>query len=402
MNKKSKSQYENLIDKKQNGIFYTENFSYILDNFSCDEYDDVDIIEPFVGKGDLLKWVKLFNKNINNVEIYDIQPNPLLKNLIKINLNSIQRDTILNPPSYKNKWIITNPPYLAKNKSNDKTLFNKYNQTDLYRIHISQIINDKCCGGILIIPLNFICVSNINSDKQLLNDFMSHYTIINVNAFKESVFHDTSVSVCSIQFKLSDVELDNQIFNINFYPKKESKQYRIRKKYNWIIGGSIYFNLKFNDDIKFIRLLKQNYNDLLNDDNYIITPIYIETLDGSTLSSKLKFSYKEKPFLGIQTDRCFLTIVVKIIDNFDLYSEMVDKAFYKQLIYRSNQLINNSRKKYDSMFLTNYRESKNFHIRKRISFKLCYNILHHIIFDMKKNYLANKSYKISSPTSPTL
>ena len=33
---------------------------------------------------------------------------------------------MLYPPNYHEKWVITNPPYLAKNKAKDKTLFNQY------------------------------------------------------------------------------------------------------------------------------------------------------------------------------------------------------------------------------------------------------------------------------------
>ena len=73
------------------------------------------IVEPFVGKGDLIKFVEE-NYNISNYsfELYDIDP--------KIK-NTIERDSIKNPPNYNNKFILTNPPYLARNKSKDKELF---------------------------------------------------------------------------------------------------------------------------------------------------------------------------------------------------------------------------------------------------------------------------------------
>ena len=61
------------------------------------------IIEPFVGNGDLLKFIK--NKENYKLEIYDIDPK--CKDVIK-------RDTLKNPPDYTNKFVLTNPPYLQK------------------------------------------------------------------------------------------------------------------------------------------------------------------------------------------------------------------------------------------------------------------------------------------------
>lgn len=97
---------------------------------------DAYVIEPFYGNGDL---VKTFNVS----EFYDIDRE-----------DEHKRDTLLSPPDYKNKWVITNPPYLAKNKAKDKTLFNKYPYDDLYKIAISTMIEAE--GGILVLPINFL------------------------------------------------------------------------------------------------------------------------------------------------------------------------------------------------------------------------------------------------------
>lgn len=68
-------------------------------------------------------------------ETYDIQDN----------LGATAQDTLLNPPDYKNKWVITNPPYLTKNKAKDKTIFNKYDVDDLYKATLKSILN---CDGV--------------------------------------------------------------------------------------------------------------------------------------------------------------------------------------------------------------------------------------------------------------
>ena len=91
--------FENLDldNKKKLGQFFTTNYKYILQNLNIP--DDIEnIIEPFTGNGDLLNFIS----NDKNIECYDIEPK---KDFI------IKRDTILNPPDYKGKFILTNPPY---------------------------------------------------------------------------------------------------------------------------------------------------------------------------------------------------------------------------------------------------------------------------------------------------
>ena len=95
--------------KQKLGQFYTTNYKYILQNLSIPK-NIKNIIEPFTGNADLLKFID--NIDSYNIECYDIDPKTD---------KTIKRDTIKNPPDYNNKFVITNPPYLARNKSKDKT-----------------------------------------------------------------------------------------------------------------------------------------------------------------------------------------------------------------------------------------------------------------------------------------
>ena len=166
---------ENKLIKKQFGQFYTTNYEYILQNINIPEYIN-DIIEPFAGEGDLLKFINKYKKY--NIELYDIDPK---------NINIKKQDTLTHPPIYKNKYVITNPPYLARNKSEDKVLFDKYDVNDLYKCFIINIINDNCQGGIIIIPLNFICSVRKN-DVDIRKRFLDIYNMEHINIFEESVF----------------------------------------------------------------------------------------------------------------------------------------------------------------------------------------------------------------------
>ena len=111
--------------KKQLGQFYTTNYKKILNGLYIPRRGAEAIIEPFVGQGDLLEFIKGgFAGSTGAVEMYDIDP--------KIH-GTIKRDTLLEPPDYTNKFVVTNPPYLARNKNKDKTMYDKYNTNDLYK-----------------------------------------------------------------------------------------------------------------------------------------------------------------------------------------------------------------------------------------------------------------------------
>lgn len=92
-----------MLNKKEFGQCYTVNYKYILQNFITQD-NLQNIIEPFAGNGDLLNFL---DKEKYFIESYDIDPK---KNFI------IKRDTLLKPPYFKNKFVITNPPFLARNK----------------------------------------------------------------------------------------------------------------------------------------------------------------------------------------------------------------------------------------------------------------------------------------------
>ena len=191
--------------KQQLGQFMTTNFNYILQNMKIPDNIEV-IIEPFCGNGDLLNFIDI-NKYI--IECYDIEPK---KDFI------IQQNTMKNPPNYNGKFLLTNPPYLARNKCNQKELFDKYDVNDLYKCHIKEIIINNPNGGILIIPLNFWSSIRKN-DIELRKDFLEKFNIIQLNIFEEQVFNDTTYTICSFQFELRKNTDLNEI-NITIYPLK--------------------------------------------------------------------------------------------------------------------------------------------------------------------------------------
>lgn len=340
--------------KAELGQFYTKNFKYILQNIKVPSFIR-NIIEPFAGEGDLLTYLKNNYKEYN-IEAYDIEPKQD---------NILKRDTLLNPPSYKNKYIVTNPPYLARNKSNNKQIYDFFQQNDLYKCFLKALINEPSLGGILIIPLNFICSTRRN-DVLLRKNFLDIYSIEQLNIFEETVFEDTSTTVCSLSFVNRSIDKSNDYINIDIYPSKINIKSLLTEENNYTIGGDIYNILK-TDNYQFKRLTSKN----INDQN---THIVIKCIDDNS-TSLIRAEYieqMEKLFVD-NTLKCsargYLTLII---------NPPISIKQQKQLVSDFNLFLNKKRQQYHSLFLANYRESKDI-ARKRISFELVYKIIGYLI-----------------------
>lgn len=343
------------MSKQQLGQFYTTNYDYILSNFEIPNSVET-IVEPFVGNGDLLNFIK--NKNNYNIELYDIDPKYK---------NTIKRDTLYNPPSYTNKFILTNPPYLARNKSKDKKLYDQYNCNDLYKCFITTIITNICDGGIMIIPLNFIS-SIRKSDVELRKRFLEIYSIKIVNVFEEQVFDDTSYSVCSIYFMKKTTDNDNNI-KLYIYPSHKEMVITLTAENNYTIGGEIY-TIPQDPKYKVQRATKETK------DKDHITNIVLKCIDDS-IDSQLGFKIVKDNERFIDdtpnlSARSYATLVINT--HLTLKQQEI-------LVERMNDYIKKEREKYNSLFLTNYRESNTI-ARKRISFDLAFRICNYMLSSM--------------------
>ena len=303
--------------------------------------ENVDIVEPFVGQGDLIKWIneKLKYKKI---ETYDLDP--------KINCDNI-RDTISNPPNYFGKYVVTNPPYLAKNKNKDKSIYLKYGVDDLYKAFLKTLIQTDCQGGIIIIPLNFFS----GEDDVVRKEFLTKYKVYRVNVFEEQVFNDTSYTICAFSFEKNLIE---KIQNIDFhiFPNQKVMNFFLSEEYGFRIGGDI---LNCKNKLKLGRLLKgQNPS----------TNMTLYAVDSGTMEGRIRLVVKDEHYYGKNTDRVFCTITSP---NSIKDQEKICKKFNEKLEQLRNQ--------YNSLFLTNYRESTKSYSRKRISFKQAFCLLNQII-----------------------
>jgi len=334
------------MNKNKYGQFYTTNYKYILKNLEIPK-NIKNIIEPFAGNGDLIKFLKKEYK----LECYDIEPK---KDYI------IKRDTLINPPDYKNKFILTNPPYLARNKNSEKKIYNKYDCNDLYKCFLISIINSECKGGIIIVPLNFIS-SVRKADIELRRKFLNKYNIITMNIFEEQVFYDTSYTVCSFLFTPLK---EKKSINIFIYPSKKNIDVELNEGNNYSVGGEIY-NLKKTTKYKITRATKKNNQNISN-----ILLKCIDDNEDNKINLKI-VSDKDKYIDNTEklSARSYASLVI---------SPPIDISKQKKLVKEFNNYIDIQRKKYNSLFLSNYRESKNI-ARKRISFSLAFKICNFLL-----------------------
>lgn len=350
--KNKKPQEEEKMTKKQKqelGQFYTTHYEYILQNLSIPVHVH-HIVEPFVGQGDLLKMTA--EHHPCQVECYDIDP--------KIP-NTIQQDTLLHPPCFKDKFILTNPPYLARNKCANKTLFDKYQVNDLYKCFLKELTVNHCQGGIVIVPVNFWC-SRRENDLQLRKQFLQVYTILNLNIFEETVFNDTDYSVCSFQFELCHEKKEEKNYHIpiTIFPDNRHLEAVLHEHNFFMVGGEI-FRLPRTHRFQITRLTRLNQDKPSS--NILVKCIDDDKPIHLAMVSNEKIYRDDTPNL---TARSYATLVIE---------PPLSLTQQQHLTEQFNQFLAEYREKYHSLFLTSYREHK----RKRISFDLVYHIVGHLL-----------------------
>lgn len=345
--------------KKKYGQYYTTNYQKILKNIVIPD-NITYIVEPFTGNGDLCHFIQEHhNYERFQLELYDIDPKYQ---------DVINRDTLKNPVSYHNKYVITNPPFLARNKSVDKTIFNMYNTNDLYKCFIIQLINDQCLGGIIITPINFWS-SIRKEDISLRKKFLDKYKVSILNIFEESMFDDTTYNICSFQFikinnglefQFKQLTSDDNFIPITIYPSNKQLVSYIGEKNMYTIGGEIYL-LPVNTKYKINRLI---IGDVPN------TNLVVKCIDSSE-KINMKFVDDKEIYYDEtknKSARTYLTLTIE---------PNIEKKDQEKLANNFNKFLNDMRDKYSSLFLSNYRDGG----RKRISFDLVYSITGYLLLN---------------------
>lgn len=317
---------------------YTSNYKLICSNLLKYIPKDAQLIEPFVGSGELLKLLP-----DRQWECYDLEPT----------IQCIKRDTLLDPVDYEGKYIITNPPYLAKNKASDKTLFNKYQLDDLYKIALHTML--KADGGIIIIPMNFF--TDENSGK-IREEFLNVFDIKEVNVFTQPIFDSTTYSVCSFYFEKKTIFNDKQDIQFNICPEDKHITISLYHKYKYRLGGEVFDLPKENIFGRLLKGIEPQYK----------TNIFLSAIDKR--DSFLGLSYNVIEYYGKNTDRVYATLTC---------SKELSIQKQKTLIDNFNKQINEYRKIYANLLFTNYRDYN----RKRVEFDFVYRYLTKLYYEME-------------------
>lgn len=369
-----------LNTKKTRGQFYTVNHSYILEGLPYPSYientvghrdestpDIRRIMEPFAGTGELLEWIHSTGLNNNiPIEAYDIDPKKE---------GILTRDTLMNPPDYTDAWILTNPPYLARNKCATKEIFDKYNTNDLYKCFITSITQQTapCAGGIFIIPAGFF-LSPRDIDVRCRHDFLTKYKLLKVKYFEETVFPDTPTTVVAFAFEKAPGPgplLEQQVEWISM-PSGKSRVFTMTAANNWIIGGDIY-DLPVPDNIKIRRHV--DGSPLKEGEHQ--TFMTLSALDSGKPGGNLCLEYKEGYIYPAKDcSRTYATLRIQ--------GRGLSAAEQVQICADFNALIEQKRAETWSLFLPQYRESKEY-ARKRIPFELAYTIVCHLVMHIYRN-----------------
>jgi hypothetical protein len=132
-----------------------------------------------------------------------------------------------------------------------------------------------------------------------------------------------------------------------------------------MIGGHIY-NLKINGNYTINRITKNNKDDAN-------TNILVKCIDDNE-DNKIGLSIVDKKDVYVDNTpnlsaRTYASLIINPVLNAGEQKKLVDKF---------NAYLNEEREKYHSLFLTNYRESKDI-ARKRISFDLVYKICQYLL-----------------------
>ena len=337
------------LSVKKLGQYYTTNADYVLQGLSIPE--GADIVEPFAGNGDLVNWS--LETNPKSIECFDLQPQ---KCWIK------KQDTLLTPPCYDNKYIVTNPPFLSKANSSCKILFNLYKTNNLYKCLIINLLESNSAGGILILPANFwFSAENLTLRKR----FLAKYNVKRINIFEEQVFDLARITVCSFCFLVR--EDFKQRTNFFIFPRKEHVSTNI------LTGNIVELPRCFIAN----NLAKVARSTSLKGKTLYSTSLVLQTIDSSKRKKIGMGMVNNTDELGLEQTRISTSVCLDFDEQLVVMNEF-------------NKILRTLRRKYSSLLFPYFLScAYSGFDRKKIPINIAFNIISYII--NTKNDDKNKS-----------
>lgn len=293
----------------------------------------------------------------------------------------------------KYDFVCTNPPYLHKNKASatikDK-FFTGENSVfeDLYQVSIKSLLS--CDEGIIIVPLNFLCAQN---SQRIRNLFFIKFEIIKLNIFTRQVFNDTTYNVIAFYFRKKSDSSNKNIVLTSIFPEGRKIELVFEKKFGWQYGGDFIDKIqKTKNELGIFRLTSdfiasgdceteialQNIKDRRvyktsrefkkKLENNILFLRAIDSKNGKKIQLEDIRNYKIAGLAGKNTSRNMAHL---------LFKQEISINEQIELMEIFNDRLTQNRAKYNSFFLTNFRDNN----RKRISFDLAYKLLNLIYYE---------------------
>ena len=345
--------YETQVRKSFNK-YYSTNEELI---YGLNEINESIIVEPFAGNCDLILQTSKLFKNKPLIKAYDITEIKVMNEskqfTVQYNSNT---DTLLNNifENEENCFVLTNPPYTAKNKLNNETK-TKYlhlltNINDLYQIFIEQLIKckDKINGGFIIIPTNFLFGKQSQS---LRNKFLSVFNIQVLNIFEKQVFDYTTQSVISMLFMKH--EPNERCVYIHNKQGIEEIEYTLLKDI---------INYSMNDEYKHENNKIQVCRNYKTTKGYVPSNIKISCIDPNMKAYIEKYDGVEDKM----TDRAYMRLC---------FTKQFDRDEEESICDIFNHELKQIRERTHSLVLTSFRE----YDRKRLTFDEVFIIINYII-----------------------
>jgi len=367
------------LNKKQLGQFFTKNTDYILSGLEG-YIKGKQVTDPFAGAGDLLDWAE--RHGAASTAGFDVDRQWVDGTRIRYH------DSLQSPGEYR--FVLTNPPYLYQNKMEDNSLLLNSKHTDLYQLSLERVMASE--EGIVIVPVNLLSSENARYIREL---FFSRFVMVRCNYFTEQVFSDTTYTIIAFYYarRESRVNQNEMEFELVIYPEGRKTAIRIYKAFNWQIGGEFLDKVRrYGNRLSITRLEEED----LKPGAYVIRAAY------TNLAIPATYQVDRRVFERIKKN----IVVLKAIDTgsavgrigledirryqldalvssktsrhqiFLLFPEYISIDEQEEIITLFNREIEEKRREYFSLFMTNFRD----HGRKRISFHAAYCLINYLYF----------------------
>jgi hypothetical protein len=161
---------------------------------------------------------------------------------------------------------------------------------------------------------------------------------------------------------------DYYLINCVFLPsQKRMYNTKLSKQTGYRLGGEFYELLNSCPALKNITVSRLRLGQSSN------TNIILRAIDTGGLDGRIKLYISNEPFYGKDTDRTMASININVSLSNEQQIALCEKF---------NSILEAYREKYNSVFLTNYRNSTKLYARKRISFDDAYKLIKYCGFSL--------------------